>query len=1026
MPQAFRFAGGVETKSDPKTVPTTQLLALENGVFSKATSIKKRNGYEDLPAISGAIRNAARDDELLTFTAARAYSLAADDTWVDTGAVFSPVPSDRPLVVTGTQQTQGDQATLSGVTVVAWEDSNGGVWWSVNDATSGRVYRAATQADASGRSPRCVPCGGNLHAYYAVPTAHTIMAIVVNPADPTAAVTPVQLVDDLDATTPVYDAVPTSRTGTPACLAWHEHATTNVKIGYVTAAGSLGSILTGHPSAITVAASLAATSPLGLAFQDVDGTTGDRAALAYVTGTNATVRFVTGGSVSTAMSAAAGATAYASTSVTRVAIELVSGTEITAWTAWEESAAATSNRFVVTTSVLETSGASGVTATQRSVGLAARAFAIGTDVFVTTVHDTTFFNVYVTLRITNAATDGFVPVGRHAPGSAAGAPARQHLPSAHVSGSVASFALPFRSRLFSENDDKFTETSLRLYMLDFDNQQSHQYAQLGRGLYLAGGCPLHYDGRSWAELGFHVGPELIATVAAGGGSMTSSTTYLYRAWYEQTDAQGEIHRGPVSSGTLVTMGGSDTQVTLTLPTCRLTRRSNVRIAVARSLAAATGDTAEMFRVTSLDPTTVGTANGYVANTTSADTVSFLDRMSDTNLRLQDELYTIGGILSNDPVALGSAIARGKDRLFASDPSDGSLIRYSQPLEDGYAVEWPPDLFLRIDPAGGDVAALAIRDDRAVVWTERAISTFAGDGPDRDGSTTVSGFSKPQIVPGDVGCTNAASIVLIPSGFMFSSAKGIYLLENGFGLRYIGAKVELYNAQTVRRATVMPDRTQVLFLTDAGLSLLYDYLFGEWSTFTNHEGLDAAVVSNTYHYLRNDGRVFRETVGAYSDAGVRIRLLLETAWIHMLSHLQGFQKFFDMYLLGTWISAHQLGVQYQTDYTPQWTDVVWLDATGLSSSAGWITGTNANTIGDEPIAGSEYGDGEYGDGDYGGTAPGLYQWRLDLYEKGASIQFRFQDFEADGFAGASFELTELTLTGAAIGNVRRPMTAGRSA
>jgi hypothetical protein len=107
-------------------------------------------------------------------------------------------------------------------------------------------------------------------------------------------------------------------------------------------------------------------------------------------------------------------------------------------------------------------------------------------------------------------------------------------------------------------------------------------------------------------------------------------------------------------------------------------------------------------------------------------------------------------------------------------------------------------------------------------------------------------------------------------------------------------------------------------------------------------------------------------------------------------------------------------------------VVWYDATGLTDSTGWITGSGANIIGDDPIAGSEYGDGEYGDGEYGGTAPGLYEWRLDLYEEGHSIQFRFQDFEASGFAGASFELTELCLTGGVIGNVRRPATAGRSA
>jgi hypothetical protein len=49
----------------------------------------------------------------------------------------------------------------------------------------------------------------------------------------------------------------------------------------------------------------------------------------------------------------------------------------------------------------------------------------------------------------------------------------------------------------------------------------------------------------------------------------------------------------------------------------------------------------------------------------------------------------------------------------------------------------------------------------------------------------------------------------------------------------------------------------------------------------------------------------------------------------------------------------------------------------------------------------------------------------MWEVGQAIQFRFEDFEAAGFFGPSFELTELVITGQVLGNVRRPMTAGRS-
>jgi len=407
-------------------------------------------------------------------------------------------------------------------------------------------------------------------------------------------------------------------------------------------------------------------------------------------------------------------------------------------------------------------------------------------------------------------------------------------------------------------------------------------------------------------------------------------------------------------------------------------------------------------------------------------VTFIDRMSDTTLATQEPLYTNGGILSNDPSPLGSIVAGGKSRLFFTDTGDANAIRYSQQLDEGYGVECPPDLRIPVDPFGGPIRALAVMDELVVVFKERAIFAFNGDGPTPNGASTEAGFSAPQLITSDVGCTDPNSVAVTPAGLLFKSAKGIYQIDRSAQVSYIGAPVERYNSQSIRRATAMPDRTQIVFLTDDGSTLLYDYFFQQWSTFTNHEGYDSVVVDGSYYYLRTDERVFVETPGVYSDAGKRIRLRLETAWLHMHEHLQGFQRFYKMHVLGGRESAHQLVVQYRTDYVGHWSDPAYLDATGLDTGAtGWITGDRARTVGEEPLAGSVYGDGPYGDGVYGGDGPGLYQWRAHLGVVGQAIQFRFEDFEADGYAGAGFELSELTLTGGSKGPARRPFSGARS-
>ncbi len=1058
---AFKFTGGIETKMDSKAVPAVRLLALENGVFHRASSIKKRNGYSILSRaidgssslIEGAKRLAKRDDELLLFTTARCYSKqTAADQWSDAGALVAPTGFERPAVQTGTAQTSPDHATSNGVTVHAWEDSLGGVWWTCVDATSGRVFRAPTQANANAQRPRCAPNGDVLHIYYTVPAQRQVCVLVVNPSTPSADVTEQVVVSDLDTTYPVYDACPTTRAGSPTLIGWHEFGTFNIRVAYVTAGGALGSPGNGHPSAgrarpFSVSASWPAQNVtiLAVAYKYVDGADGDLllwAANGGHDGVTAPDFFPTDDPAGLAGMLNGGTTAVAigSTVDARVAMMHIpvdpqrvalGEADGTVWAVFEEIAAEPTQKYCTInyatisgsllqqpTTVLDPAELYGTTL--RSVGLASRAFAVDDDVFAMFVHDATYFNTNLTLRLSDLA-----PAGRHWPASAA-APERSHLPSVHVSDSVAICVVPYKTRLESEDNDKFTTTGIGKVVMDFDSEDSHQTAQLLRGLYLAAACPQHYDGYKWTEQGFHVGPEYVPTAVAAGGSLTVGSTYQYKVWYEWTDKQGEIHRGPESVGINVTTGGADTQVTLTLPTLRVTRKDNVRICVARSLP---GDVSRHWRVSSLDPTTEGDVNGYVANDTTTDSVSFVDQMSDVNLQLQEQVYTVGGILSNDPVPLGSHVAVGKNRLFFTDAQADNVVRFSKRVATGFAAEIAPEMQHDIDPLGGDITALSTMDDVVYVFKAGAIFAFNGDGPFEDGANTnsglVAGFSSSQLITSDVGCTDPSSIVLTPQGLMFKSTKGIRLLTRSREVIPIGDPVESYNAQTVRRATVMPDRTAVLFLTDDGSALYFDYQFGQWSTFTNHEGYDACVVDNTYYYLRTNDTVYEETIGEHSDAGRRIPLRLETAWLHLHEHLQGFQRFWKLLLLGTRVSPHQFAVSHRMNYDEAWTEPYYLDATGDTDDTGWITGEGANPIGEDPITGTVYGEGDYGEGVYGGTGPDVYQWRYGIHEDGQAVQFRFEDYEKAGLAGASFELTEMTIIGGVKKPDIRPFSAARS-
>jgi hypothetical protein len=1007
VPVPVPFQGGVDTKTDPKAVPSAKLLVLQNGTFDRGTTIRKRNGYAGLAKAvtasgmdySDAKALAARGTEPVLFTDSAAYSYQESlSTWNEIGPVASVSASDESVAHTGSNQTTPDAATSSGVVLLAWEDSRGGVWWTLVEAVGGRVLRAPAQMDADGQRPRCLAVGAVLHLVYATATGELRIA-VVNPVEPLATVTSVALTTDLSTTNPSFDAVPTTLgDSAPALIAW-ANASGGYRLGYVHPSGVLGSPVTGLDSVVDNTTESATLGPI-IAHD------GDTKVLVVTYDSAAQTTYVAFHAADDGLLLSADQAIAESVVIDRLAAAFPRSDADSALVFREVTAATERDHLVRVWSVdASTANETSIT-TLRGCGIASRAFSDSGIVHVWLAHDVTFFATYLCMRV---ATDGTATcVSRSLPAVAYGLPPRAHLPSVETDPDddrVHRWCATWNQQLESGGTSAvFSESGIRRVALDFDSATAWQTAQLGKSLYLAGACPMRYDGDTLTEAGWHYAPDDIATPTQGTtGALTALGTYLYVAMYEEIDAQGEIHRGPTSVGTTVTLTGSNDSVTLALPTYRITGRRRVRIGVFRSL---NGDDSQLFRVTSLDPSAAG-ANGYVANDTTVDTISFTDEMSDAVLREQEPLYTNGGIPSNDPSGFGSVIAAGKNRLFYSDPSNPLLVRYTQELAEGYAAEFADELGLTVDPYGGAVTALAIMDDRLIVFKKTAIFAASGPGPLRDPSADPSqGFSLAALVTSDVGCTAPSSIAVTPAGIVFQSAKGIYLLGRDMSVSYVGAPVESFNAQLVTRSTLIEDRTQIVFLCSTGSTLLYDYLFGQWSTYTNHAGLDAAVIDGTYHYLRTDGRVFRETPGQYRDDNSQIRMVLETAWIRLHPYLQGMSRFYHAHIIGERKSAHTIRFRYRTDYMAGWSAPISQDWTSES--------------------GDVYGDGPYGDGPYGGDAPDVYQWKVHLGEVGQSIRFRFEDVEPTGEFGASYEINELLLTAGVKRVANRPFAAGRTA
>ena len=161
---------------------------------------------------------------------------------------------------------------------------------------------------------------------------------------------------------------------------------------------------------------------------------------------------------------------------------------------------------------------------------------------------------------------------------------------------------------------------------------------------------------------------------------------------------------------------------------------------------------------------------------------------------------------------------------------------------------------------------------------------------------------------------------MPNGIMFQSDKGIWLLGRDLSTNYIGAPVEAYNSQTVQSANVIPGTNQVRFILESGVTLVYDYYFGQWSTFTNVNAISATLYQGFHTYLNEFGQVYQETPGTYLDGSTPVLMSVTTAWINVAG-LQGYERFYAMTLLGTYYTPFFLNATISYDYNPSASEAI---------------------------------------------------------------------------------------------------------
>ena len=96
--------------------------------------------------------------------------------------------------------------------------------------------------------------------------------------------------------------------------------------------------------------------------------------------------------------------------------------------------------------------------------------------------------------------------------------------------------------------------------------------------------------------------------------------------------------------------------------------------------------------------------------------------------------------------------------------------------------------------------------------------------------------------------------------------------------------------------------------------MYDYFYQQWGTFSNLQAISATLYNGYHTYLNVNGVVYQENPGTYIDGTSPVLMSFTTPWIN-LAGLQGFQRLYFIYLLGTYFSPYTLQVGIAYNYNP---------------------------------------------------------------------------------------------------------------
>lgn len=453
--------------------------------------------------------------------------------------------------------------------------------------------------------------------------------------------------------------------------------------------------------------------------------------------------------------------------------------------------------------------------------------------------------------------------------------------------------------------------------------------ELGDETYLSGGYLTAYDGRQAFDYGF-AGPaylDMIVDPASPTGGSMAEGRYLYATAPEYRSAAGVLHRGPSCPTGTVEVTTNTGSVELKIIPVLLSHKQPDR-----------GPVAATEPIPVVLPIYRTTVNGVVLHRLTVDPTFntleqapagspqvFVDTRSDANIGLsatlgsRPALYTAGGELDDYQPPASTTLALHRNRLWiVSGDRRWAWLSKDYATNPGVAPGFHPSMRVYFPEP---IVALASMDEKLVALSAERPWYVLGDGPAPNGDS--SDLTTPTPVQADVGCASARSVVTMPDGVMFVSARGFQLLTRGLELVYVGRPVEdtLRAFPVVTSAVVVPAQNQVRWTCNStdgatGCTIVFDYASKQWCVFRHSDGentstpiADAILWGGRWTFVTPAGKVYQEDPTTHLDDGALwVQSSGALAWLGEGGPL-GFQHVRRAFLLGDRLTDCDLTLKF---------------------------------------------------------------------------------------------------------------------